>query len=221
MGFGAYAEYKCLSEESVLAIKPNNVSHAEAASIAFGGNAALYFLRKAAIKSEQKVLIYGASGAVGTAAVQLARYYGAEVTGVCSASNAALVKSIGVDKVIDYTKEDFTKNGETYDVIFVTVDKLSFFQSIKSLKKKGILILSATEISQTLKGVWRSLTSCQKVSSGIITEKADDIVFLTELIEKRNYKPVVDRTFPLDQMVEAHRYVEQGHKRGNVAITVV
>jgi len=220
MGFGAYAEYKCLPEDGILAIKPNNISHAQAATILFGGTAALYFLRKANIKSGQKVLIYGASGAVGTAAVQLANYYGAEVTGVCSASNAALVKSLGADKVIDYTKGDFTKNGEKYDVIFVTVDKLSFSKSIKSLKKQGTLILGATGLSQTLKAVLTSLISKQKVLLGLISQKANDIIFLKELIEKGDYKPVVDRSYPLKEMAAAHRYVEQGHKRGNVAITL-
>ena len=220
MGFGAYAEYKCLPEDGILAIKPNNISHAQAATISFGGTAALYFLRKANIKSGQKVLIYGASGAVGTAAVQLANYYGAEVTGVCSASNAALVKSLGADKVIDYTKGDFTKNGEKYDVIFVTVDKLSFSKSIKSLKKQGTLILGATGLSQTLKAVLTSLISKQKVLLGLISQKANDIIFLKELIEKGDYKPVVDRSYPLKEMAAAHRYVEQGHKRGNVAITL-
>ncbi len=221
MSFGAYAEYKCLPEDGILAIKPNSIIHAEAATICFGGTAALYFLRKANIKSGQKVLIYGASGSVGTAAVQLAKYYGAEVTGVCSTSNAALVKSLDADKVIDYTKEDFTMNGETYDVIFVTVDKLLFSKSIKSLKTNGTLILGSTGISQMLKGLWTSLTSDQKFISGVISQKADDIIFLKELIEKGVYKAVVDRSYPLEQMVEAHRYVEQRHKRGNVAIKII
>jgi NADPH:quinone reductase-like Zn-dependent oxidoreductase len=201
-----------------LTIKPANITHEQAATIPFGETMALYFLRKANINSEQKVLIYGASGAVGTAAVQLAKYYGADVTAICSASNAALVKSLGADKVIDYSKEDFTKNGEKYDVIFVTVDKLSFSQSIKSLRKQGTLILGATGLLQTLKGIWTSMTRSQKVISGIISQKAGDIIFLKELIEKGNYKPVVDRTYPLEEMIEAHRYVEQAHKRGNVAI---
>lgn len=221
MGFGAYAEYKCLPEDGMLAIKPDNISHKEAASISFGATAALHFLRKANIKSGQKVLVYGASGAVGTAAVQLAKYYGAVVTGVCSASNVEMVKSLGADKVIDYTKEDFTKSGERYDVIFVTVDKLSFSDSIKSLKKRGTLILGATGISQTLQGVWTSMTTNQKVIAGVISQKADDIVFLKELIEKGHYKAVIDRSYTLEQMVEAHRYVEQGHKRGNVVITLI
>ena len=220
MSFGAYAEYKCLPENGILALKPANISHEQAGTIPFGATTALYFLKKAGIKSGQKVLIYGASGAVGSAAVQLAKYYGADVTGVCSASNALLVKSLGANKVIDYTKEDFTKSEEKYDVIFVTVDKLSFSQSIKSLKKQGTLILGATGLSQMLKGVWTSLISKQKVLSGIISQKANDIIFLKKLIENGDYKPVVDRSYLLEEMAAAHRYVEQGHKKGNVAITL-
>ncbi|HEX7458209.1 MAG TPA: NAD(P)-dependent alcohol dehydrogenase, partial [Ginsengibacter sp.] len=140
MSFGAYAAYICLSEDGILSIKPNNISHIEAGTIPFGGTTALYFIKKANIKEGQKVLIYGASGAVGTAAVQLAKYFRAEVTGVCSTSNVEMVRSLGADKVIDYTKEDFTMNGESYDVIFETVNKLSFSNSIRSLKKHGTLI---------------------------------------------------------------------------------
>ncbi len=221
MSLGAYAEYKCLSEDGILSIKPNNISHKEASTIPFGGTTALHFLRKANIRDGQKVLIYGASGAVGTAAVQLAKYFGAEVTGVCSTSNMEMVKSLGVDKVIDYTKEDFTMNGETYDVIFETVNKLSFSSSIKSLKNQGTLILGAAGFLQMLQGVWSSMTSSKKIMSGLISEKADDIIFLKELIEKGNFKSVVDRSYPLERIVEAHRYVEQGHKRGNVAITLI
>ena len=220
MSFGAYADYKCLPEEGILAMKPANISHQQAATIPFGATTALYFLKKAGIKSGQKVLIYGTSGAVGSAAVQLAKYFGAEVTGVCSTSNIGLVRSLGADAVIDYTKKDFTTNGETYDVIFETVNKLSFSASIKSLKKNGTLILGASGLSQQLRGVWTSRTSSQKIISGMIKQKAEDIIFLKELIERGFYKPVVDRTYPLEQMPEAHTYAEQGHKRGNVAITL-
>ncbi len=220
MSFGAYADYKCLPEEGILAMKPANISHQQAATIPFGAATALYFLKKAGIKSGQKVLIYGASGAVGSAAVQLAKFWGVEVTGVCSTSNIGLVRSLGTDKVIDYTKNDFTINGETYDVIFETVNKLSFSASIKSLKQNGTLILGASGLSQQLRGVWISRTSSQKIISGMIKQKAEDIIFLKELIERGFYKPVVDRTYPLEQMVEAHTYAEQGHKRGNVAITL-
>jgi NADPH:quinone reductase-like Zn-dependent oxidoreductase len=220
MSFGAYADYKCLREEGILAIKPANITHPQAATIPFGATTALYFLKKAGIKSGQKVLIYGASGAVGSAAVQLAKFLGAEVTGVCSTSNIELVRSLGADKAIDYTKNDFTANGETYDVIFETVNKLSFSASIKSLKKNGTLILGASGLLQQLRGVWTSRTGGQKIISGMIKQKAEDIIFLKELIERGFYKPVVDRTYSLAQMVEAHTYVEQGHKRGNVAITL-
>ena len=220
MSFGAYADYKCLSENGILAIKPANINHTQAATIPFGATTALYFLKKAGIKSGQKVLIYGASGAVGSAAVQLAKFWGAEVTGVCSTPNIELVRSLGANRVIDYTKEDFTTNKETYDVIFETVNKLSFSASIKSLKKNGTLILGASGLSQQLHGIWTSRTSSQKIIFGMIKQKAEDIIFLKELIERGFYKPVVDRTYSLAQMVEAHTYVEQGHKRGNVAITL-
>ncbi len=220
MSFGAYADYKCLPENGILAIKPVNITHQQAATIPFGATTALYFLKKAGIKYGQKVLIYGASGAVGSAAVQLAKFWGAEVTGVCSTSNIGLVRSLGADCVIDYTKKDFTTNGETYDVIFESVNKLSFSASIKSLKKNGRLILGASGLPQQLHGVWTTRTSNQKIISGMIKQKAEDIIFLKELIERGFYKAVVDRTYPLEEMVEAHRYVEQGHKRGNVAITL-
>ena len=221
MHFGAYAEYTCLPEDGVFTIKPYNTSHKESASIPFGGINALDFLKKAAIQPGQKVLIYGASGAIGTAAVQLARYFGAEVTAVCSTSNLEIMKAIGASKVIDYTKEDFTKNGETYDVIFETVNKLSFSKSIKSLKKQGVLILGAAGVSQMLQGLLHSLMGRMKVITGLMSESAEDIIFLRGLIEQGHFKAVVDRSYPLEKMVEAHTYVEQGHKKGNVAITLV
>ena len=217
---GAYAEYKCLPEKSVLTIKPNNMTYEEAAAIPFGGTTALYFLRKGNIRNGQKVLIYGASGAVGTAAVQLAKYFGAEVTGVCSTTNMEMVKTLGADKVIDYTTNDFTKSGETYDVIFDTVGKSSFSSCIRSLKKKGFLLMASAGLSQMFQGLWTSMTSGRKVISGIISEKAEDMVFLKMLIEAGQLKSVIDRSYPLEQIAEAHRYVEKGHKKGNVVITV-
>jgi 2-desacetyl-2-hydroxyethyl bacteriochlorophyllide A dehydrogenase len=220
MGFGAYAEYICLPEDGVLALKPKNMSYEEAAAVPFGGNTALYFLRKGNIQAGQKVLIYGASGAVGTAAVQLGKYFGAEVTGVCSTTNVEMVKSLGADKVIDYTKEDFTENGETYDLIFDTVGKSSFSKDIKSLKKQGSLVLAAAGLSQMIRGVWTSLTSDKKVVSGVMSETAEDLVFFKELIEAGKIKSVIDRTCPLEQIPEAHAYVEKGHKKGNVVIAV-
>lgn len=220
MSLGAYAGYKCLPEDGIVAIKPNNMTYIEAAAVPFGGTTALCFLRKANIKSGQKILIYGASGAVGTAAIQLAKHFGANVTGVCSTTNVEMVKSLGADRVIDYTKDDFTKNGETYDVIFDTVGKISFNGSIKSLNKKGILILGASGFSQMARGFWTSLTGSRKIISGMINEKADDVIFLKELIENGKLKSVIDRSYPLEQIAEAHSYVEKGHKRGNVVITL-
>ncbi|WP_298349632.1 NAD(P)-dependent alcohol dehydrogenase [Runella sp.] len=219
-GFGAYAEYKCLPEEAVLALKPRNITHAESAAIPFGATTALHFIKKANIMPRQKVLVYGASGAVGSAAVQLAKHFGAHVTGVCSTANVNLVKSLGADKVIDYIKEDFTKNGETYDVIFETVNKTLFSHILKSLNKNGILILSAAGLSEMIRGAWTSMTGNRKVVTGVISETAEDMIFLKELIEAGQLKPVIDRTYPLAQMAEAHAYVEKGHKKGNVAIVV-
>jgi len=218
MSFGAYAEYLCQQETASLALKPEIITHKEAAVIPFGGTTALFFIKKAAIKPGQKVLVVGASGAVGSAAIQLAKYYGAIVTGVCSTANIGLVKALGADKVIDYTKKDFTIKGETYDVIFDTVDKLTVSDGLNSLSKNGILILSSAGMSKMLHGFWISATSRRKVITGVISHKAEDIHFLKELIETDKLKPVIDKTFSLEQIAEAHAYVEKGHKKGNVAI---
>lgn len=220
-GFGSYAEYKCLPEEKTVVTKPVNMTFEEAASVPIGALTALYFLRQSNIQSGQKVLIYGASGSMGTYAVQLAKYYGAEVTGVCSTANWEMVKSLGADKVIDYTREDFTKAGETYDVIFDTVDKSSFSGSIHALKRNGVYLLgSALALSQYIRGAWISITSSKKVISGVASESSEDLNFLKGLIEAGKIKSFIDRRYPLEQIVEAHRYVEKGHKKGNVVITI-
>lgn len=218
MSFGSYAEYKCLPENASIALKPSNISHKEAAVIPFGGVTALHFIKKAMIKPGQKVLVVGASGAVGSAAVQLAKSFGANVTGICSSTNIALAKSIGADNVIDYTKEDFNQNGEVYDVIFDTLNAISVSRSLKSLSKNGIMILSAAGMSEMLQGLWISMTSSKKVITGVISHTAEDIIFLKGLIESGKLKAVIDKTYPLERIAEAHAYVEKGHKKGNVAI---
>jgi NADPH:quinone reductase-like Zn-dependent oxidoreductase len=174
-------------------------------------------LRKANIQSGQKVLINGASGSVGTFAVQLARYFGAEVTGICSTTNIEMVKSLGADKVIDYTKEDFTKSGQTYDIIFDTVMKTSFLRCKSSLKTKGVFLTSDWPLLQAL---WTSMVGSKKVILGIMSQNPENLIFLKELIEAGKIKTVIDRTYPLEHSAEAHRYVDKGHKKGNVVITV-
>ena len=223
-GVGAYAEYKCMSEEGALAKIPANMTYEEAVAIPFGGLTALYFLReKGNIQSGQKVLINGASGSVGSAAVQIAKSFGAEVTGVCSTNNLEMVKSLGADKVVDYTQEDFTQNGETYDLILdPVVGKTSFSRCKNSLKPNGLYLAVAGGLPEMLQMVWTSLIGSKKVifGGGEACERKEYMIFLNELIEAGKLKAVIDRRYPLEHIVEAHRYVDQGHKKGNVVITV-
>ena len=224
-GMGAYAEYKCLPEEpkgmsGLLAIKPANMTFEEAAAIPVGGLEALHYLRKGNIKSGQKVLINGAGGSIGTFAVQLAKYFGAEVTGVDSTKKLDMLRSIGADQVIDYTKEDFTESGETYDVIFDVVGKSSFSGSIKSLNENGFYLIANPSRSHKVQGRRISRRSSKKVIVGGTNIKTEHLIFLKKLIEEGKIKSVIDRSYPLEQTAEAHRYVETGHKKGNVVITV-
>jgi NADPH:quinone reductase-like Zn-dependent oxidoreductase len=224
--FGAYAEYKYMPENGALALKPANMSYEDAASVPNGALTALPYLRdKGKIQSGQTVLIYGASGSVGAAAVQLARYYGAEVTGVCSTANLEWVKSLGADQVIDYTQGDFTENGKTYDIIFDTIGKLSFSICKGSLTDEGIYLTTVPTPVVMLQVLWTSKREGKKVkfaATGLrpVSKKMKDLFFLTELIEAGMIKPVIDRCYPLEQIAEAHKYVEKGHKKGNVVITM-
>ena len=217
---GGYAEYTCIREDSAVAIKPTNLTYEEAAAVSFGGNTALYFLTQADIKDGQKVLIYGASGSVGTYAVQLAKYFGAEVTGVCSSSNIELVKSLGADKVIDYTNEDFSKNSEIYDVIFDAVGKSSISDCMESLQKEGVYLQAVATPATSLRMQWTSITNSRTLIGGTAVPKTENLNILKKLVETGNIKPVVDRTYPIEKIIEAHRYVDKGHKKGNVVITV-
>ncbi|MFA9404888.1 MAG: NAD(P)-dependent alcohol dehydrogenase, partial [Anaerolineales bacterium] len=215
--------YICLPEEpeaGVLAIKPVNMTYVEAAPVPVGGLEALHFLRQGNLQSGQKVLINGAGGTIGTYAVQLAKHYGAEVTAVDSTGKLDMLRTIGADQVIDYTQEDFTKSGETYDFILDVVGKSPFSGSIRSLKQNGRYHIANHGLSQKVRGKWASRRSSKKVSFGAESPKTEDLLFIRELIEAGKIKSVIDRCYPLEQTAEAHRYVEKGDKKGHVVITV-
>ena len=224
MGFGANAEYICLPEEpgemeGGVVIKPANMTYEEAATVPFGGRDSLHFLRLGNIQSGQKILINGAGGSIGTCAIQLANYYGAEVTAVDSTAKLDMLRSIGADHVVDYTRKDFTESGEIYDVIFDVVGKISFSRSEKSIKPNGTYLL-ANPVSQMVQAMWTRMTSSRKVVMETASGAIEDLVFLRTLIEDGTIGTVIDRSFPLEEIVEAHRYVEKGGKLGNVVITV-
>ena len=218
IGMGGYAEYKCMPEDGAVALKPNNLTYDEAAALSFGGTTALDFLKRGKLQKGEQVLVNGASGAVGTAVVQLARHFGAHVTAVCSAANMDLVKSLGAHHVIDYTKEDFTKNGETYDVIVDTAGTAPFPRSKVSLRENGRLLLVLSGLVEMIRAPWVSMTSRKRVIAGPAAERPEDLHFLAKLAEVGEFKPVIDRRYPFEQIVEAHRYVDTGRKRGNVVI---
>jgi NADPH:quinone reductase-like Zn-dependent oxidoreductase len=219
--FGGHAEYCCVPEEGTLIVKPVAMSWEDAAAITLAGNTALFYIRDLGkIRAGQKILIHGASGAIGTYAVQLAKYYGAEVTGVCSTSNTEMVKSLGADKVIDYTKEDFTQSKEKFDFVFNVVGKTTFSQSKGILKPKGVYLENMLGLDDILKMMWTSIIGGKKIIGGVSKARVEDLNFLIELIEAGKLKPIIDKSFPLEKTAEAFRYVEQGHKRGNVVIRV-
>ena len=217
---GAWAECSCLPQTGLIATKPANMTYEEAAAVPVAGLHAWHLLRKANLQSGQKVLINGAGGTVGTCAVQLAKSFGAEVTGVDSTGKLDILHSIGADMVVDYTRDDFTKNGETYDVIFDVVGKASYSGCIRSLKENGYYLLGNPGLSQQFRGLWTSMMSSKKVVGGMVSYRTEDLIFLRELIEAGKMRSIIDRRYPLEQIAEAHRYVETGEKTGNVVITV-
>jgi NADPH:quinone reductase-like Zn-dependent oxidoreductase len=217
--FGAHAEYKCLPQDGAVVTKPQHLTYVEAATLSIGAHTALFFLKAANIQRGHNVLINGASGSVGTFAVQLAKYFGAEVTGVCSTKNVALVQSLGADKVIDYTQTDFTNNGEIYDIILDAVGKTTFSQCQGSLKRNGYY-LNTVMGGAAMQARWYAMTTDKHIFGGTAVPRTEALAILKELSEAGRLKPVIDRCYPLEHMVEAHQYVEAGRKKGNVVITV-
>ena len=219
-GLGCHAEYRCVPENGKVALKPLNLTYDEAASLPFGGMTALDFYRRAKLQRGEKVLVNGASGAVGSAAVQLAKHFGTEVTGVCSTANMELVRSLGADHVIDYTAEDFTQNGSSYDVIVDTVGTAPFSRSKGSLNERGRLLRVLGGLPDFFESPWVSMTSSKKIIAGPAAGRAEDLPFLAKLAKEGHFKPVIDRRYPFEQIADAHRYVDTGRKRGSVIITL-
>ncbi len=217
---GAYSEYLCMPQDGCVAIKPANMTCEEAAVVPYGAIMALSLLKKMNIRSGQKVLVNGASGGIGSAAVQIAKYFGAEVTGVCSTPRLEYVKSLGADKVIDYTKEDFTQSGETYDLIFDILGKSSFSGCKSSLKQNGRYLLASFKMKQLFQMLWTKMAGNKRVICALATDKQEDLIFIKELIEAGKIRSVIDRRYSLEQTAEAHRYVDSGHKKASVVITV-
>jgi len=217
---GCHAEYKCMPEDGAVALKPANLTFDEAAAMSSGGTTALDFFRRGKLKSGERVLVNGASGSVGTAAVQLARHFGADVTGVCSTANLEWVRSLGAHHVIDYTKQDFTENGETYDIIVDTAGTAPFSGSKSSLEERGRLLLVLGSLPDLLGVPWVSMTSSKKVIAGPAAWRPEDLRFLAKVAEAGEFKPVIDRRFRFEQIAEAHNYVGTGRKKGNVIVTL-
>ena len=221
--FGTYAEYVRVPEEAadgVLATLPNNMSYEEAVTLPLGGMDALHFLRLGQVNNGDKILINGAAGSIGSYGVQLAKYFGAEVTAVDSTAKLDMLRAIGADHVIDYTQEDFTQNGQSYDVIFDVIGKSPYSRSLRALNKNGRYLLANPKLRQMLRGFWTTKTSSKKVIFQYAGREVKDLLFLKELVEAGQLKPVIDRRYPLEQIVEAHKYVETGQKKGNVVITI-
>jgi len=221
MAGGGHAQYACVSEDGAVVIKPDSLSWEEAVAIPFGANTALYFLRDLGkIQAGQELLIIGASGAIGSAGVQLAKHFGAKVTGVCSGANAELVKSLGADSVIDYTREDFTKNGKTYDLIFDVVGATTFDRCQDSLKPDGVFLQNIMELTDVARVLWTAISSRKKIKGGVAINNLKRMSFIAELAAAGTLRPVIDRSYPLERIAEAFKHVERGHKKGNVVITV-
>jgi NADPH:quinone reductase-like Zn-dependent oxidoreductase len=218
---GAYAEYLCLPEKGVVTLKPTNMTFEEASTIPYGATMALNLLKKANLKKGQQVLVLGASGGIGSAAVQLAKhYYGAEVSGVCSTEGVEYVKRLGADKVIDYKKQDFTKNGEAYDLIFDVLGRASFSKVKASLKPNGIYLSVSFKMKKLLQMLWTSITGGKRVICALAVPKAEDLIFIKGLIEEGKMTAIIDKTFPMEETAAAHRYFESGNKKGNIVITL-